>query len=107
MSTVSPSSGTARFLQNNGISATALAWPLDDKKPNIADALRNHEVDLVINIPKNNRETELKNDFIIRRMSVDLGIPLITNIKIAKQFTDSLEWYKTRGLEVKSREEYR
>ena len=29
------------------------------------------------------------------------------NIKIAKQFTDSLEWYKTRGLEVKSREEYR
>jgi len=101
------SSGTARFLQNNGISATALAWPLDDKKPNIADALRNHEVDLVINIPKNNRETELKNDFIIRRMSVDHGIPLITNIKIAKQFTDSLEWYKTRGLEVKSREEYR
>ena len=101
------SSGTARFLQNNDIQATALAWPLDDKKPNIADAIRNHEVDLVINIPKNNRETELKNDFIIRRMTVDYDIPLITNIKIAKQFTDSLEWYKTRGLEVKSREEYR
>ncbi len=101
------SSGTARFLQNNGIEATALAWPLDDKKPNIADAIRDREVDLVINIPKNNRETELKNDFIIRRMTVDYDIPLITNIKIAKQFTDSLEWYKTRGLEVKSREEYR
>ena len=43
----------------------------------------------------------------IRRLTVDYGIPLITNIKIAKQFTDSLEWYKTRGLEVKSREEYR
>ncbi len=101
------SSGTARFLQNNGIEATALAWPLEDKKPNIADAIKKGEVDLVINIPKNNRETELKNDFIIRRMTVDYGIPLITNIKIAKQFTDALEWYKTRGLEVKSREEYR
>ncbi len=101
------SGGTARFLNTNGVEATALAWPLEDKKPNIADALRNREVDLVINIPKNNRETELKNDYIIRRLSVDCGIPLITNIKIAKQFTDALEWYKTRGLETKSREEYR
>jgi len=101
------SSGTARFLQNNDIPAKALAWPLEDKKPNIADALRSREIGLVINIPKNNRETELKNDYIIRRMAVDLDIPLITNIKIAKQFTDSLEWYKSRGLEIKSREEYR
>lgn len=101
------SGGTARFLQNNGIECESLAWPLEEKKPNIEDALRAREVDLVINIPKNNRETELKNDYIIRRLSVDQGIPLITNIKIAKQFIDSLEWYKTRGLEVKSREEYK
>jgi len=101
------SSGTARFLQNNDIPAAALAWPLEDKKPNIADALKNREIDLVINIPKNNRETELKNDYIIRRMAVDCDIPLITNIKIAKQFTDALEWYKSRGLEIKSREEYK
>jgi carbamoyl-phosphate synthase large subunit len=100
------SSGTARFLQNHEIPVTALAWPLEDKKPNIADALRNHEIDLVINIPKNNRETELKNDYSIRRISIDYDIPLITNIKIAKQFTDALEWYKTRGLEVKSAEDY-
>ena len=105
--TLVASSGTARFLQNNDIEATALAWPLEDKKPNIADALREHEIDLVINIPKNNRETELRNDYSIRRMTIDYDIPLITNIKIAKQFTDSLEWYKTRGLEVKSREEYK
>lgn len=100
------SGGTARFLNNNGVDAIPLAWPLEDKRPNIADALRSGEVDLIINIPKNNRETELKNDFIIRRMAIDLDIPLITNIKIAKQFTDALEWYKTRGLETKSREDY-
>ena len=105
--TLVASSGTARFLQNHDIPAEALAWPLEDKKPNIADALREHEVDLVINIPKNNRETELKNDYSIRRMTIDYDIPLITNIKIAKQFTDALEWYKTRGLDVKSREEYK
>ncbi len=101
------SGGTARFLKNNGIYAQPLAWPLENKKPNIEDALRSGDIDLVINIPKNNREVELKNDAIIRSLAVDLDIPLITNIKIAKQFIDSLEWYKNRGLEVKSREEYR
>jgi len=100
------SGGTARFLQNHGIEAESLPWPLEDKHPNIADELQAGLIDLVINIPKNNRESELRNDYSIRRLSVDLGIPLITNIKIAKQFIDSLEWYKTRGLEVKSREEY-
>ncbi|ULQ58778.1 carbamoyl-phosphate synthase (glutamine-hydrolyzing) large subunit [Brucepastera parasyntrophica] len=101
------SSGTARFLHANGIEAEILAWPLDDKKPNIADAIKTHDIDLVINIPKNNREIELKNDYIIRRMSIDYSIPLITNIKVAKQYTDALEWYKTHGFEIKSREEYR
>jgi len=101
------SSGTARFLQNKGIPATSLPWPLEERHPNIADVLLSGEVDLVINIPKNNRETELKNDFSIRNLAVELGIPLITNIKIAKQFTDALEWYKTRGLEAKSYEDYR
>lgn len=100
------SAGTARFLQNNGIASETLAWPLENKKPNIADALRSGEIDLVINIPKNNRETELKNDYSVRRLAIDCGIPLITNIKLAKQFTDSLEWYKSHGLEIKSREEY-
>ncbi len=100
------SAGTARFLQNNGITAETLAWPLENKKPNIAEALRSGDIDLVINIPKNNRETELKNDYSVRRLAIDYNIPLITNIKLAKQFTDSLEWYKTHGLEVKSREEY-
>lgn len=100
------SAGTARFLQNNGIAAETLAWPLENRKPNIAEALKSGDIDLVINIPKNNRETELKNDYIVRRLAIDCGIPLITNIKLAKQFTDSLEWYKSHGLEIKSREEY-
>jgi len=100
------SSGTARFLAGNGIEAQPLAWPLEEKKPNMADLIRRGEIDLVINIPKNNRESELKNDFSVRALAIEYRIPLITNIKIAKQCTDSLEWYFARGLEAKSREEY-
>ena len=62
---------------------------------------------MIINVPKNNRETELKNDYLIRRMAVDFDIPLFTNIKVARQFTDALAYQKKNGLEIKAWEEYR
>ncbi|MDR3146093.1 MAG: carbamoyl-phosphate synthase large subunit, partial [Treponema sp.] len=74
------SRGTAKFLSANGVPTAALNWPLESKDPNIAGYIKNREVDMIINIPKNNRETELKNDYIIRRMAVDFDIPLFTNI---------------------------
>jgi len=61
----------------------------------------------VINIPKNNEERELKNDYLIRRAAVDFNIPLFTNIKVAKQFIDALESHKAKGFEIKAWEEYR
>ena len=62
---------------------------------------------MIINIPKNNRETELKNDYLIRRLAVDFDIPLFTNIKVAKEFIDAIKWERERGVEIKSWEEYR
>jgi len=43
--------------------------------------MHGREFDLVINIPKNNLKRELQNDYLIRRLAVDLNIPLFTNIK--------------------------
>ncbi len=100
------SRGTAAFLADNGIPTTALHWPLDRREPNIATMLREREFDLVINIPKNNRETELRNDYLIRRMAIDFDIPLNTDIKVAKQFAESLIHFRERGLEIKPWEEY-
>ena len=100
------SRGTAKFLARNGVQARALNWPLESKEPNIASFIKNREVDMIINIPKNNRETELKNDYIIRRMAVDFDIPLFTNIKVARQFIDALADFREKGLEIKAWEEY-
>ena len=100
------SRGTARFLASNGVPATALNWPLESKEPNIAGYIRRREVDLIINVPKNNRETELRNDYLIRRMAVDFDIPLFTNIKVAREFIDALAATGKTGLEVKAWEEY-
>lgn len=101
------SRGTAKFLTNEGVPTTALNWPLESKEPNMATMIKRREVDMVINVPKNNRETELKNDYLIRRMAIDFDVPLFTNIKVAKQFTDALADKREQGLEIRSWEEYR
>ncbi|MDR2070147.1 MAG: carbamoyl-phosphate synthase (glutamine-hydrolyzing) large subunit [Treponema sp.] len=103
------SRGTAKFLAANGLPVTALNWPLESKEPNISGFIKRREVDMIINIPKNNRETELKNDYIIRRMAVDFDIPLFTNIKVAREFIDALAYERDRcgGLEIKAWEDYR
>jgi carbamoyl-phosphate synthase large subunit len=101
------SGGTAKFLAANGVPCVRLHWPLEKTEPNIATMLRNREFDLVINIPKNNKALELKNDYLIRRAAIDFNIPLFTNIKVARQFIDALETQKTKGFEIKAWEEYR
>jgi carbamoyl-phosphate synthase large subunit len=103
------SRGSAKFLAANGIPVRALNWPLESKEPNIASFIKKREVDIIINIPKNNRETELKNDYLIRRLAVDFDIPLFTNIKVARQFIDALESRhkkEKKTLEIKAWEEY-
>jgi carbamoyl-phosphate synthase large subunit len=89
------------------MAVTPLHWPLESKAPNIADFIKRREIDMIINVPKNNRETELKNNYLIRRMAVDFDIPLFTNIKVAKEFIDALAYQREKGLEIKAWEEYR
>jgi carbamoyl-phosphate synthase large subunit len=101
------SKGTAKFLVDNGVPATPLHWPLEKTEPNIATMLRERKFDLVINIPKNNGEKELRNDYIIRRMAIDFDLPLVTDIKVARRLTEALAQNRERGLEVKAWEEYR
>jgi carbamoyl-phosphate synthase large subunit len=43
-------------------------------------------IDLVINIPKDNSQSELFNDYTIRRNAIDCNIPLITNARLASAF---------------------
>ncbi|MDR1786853.1 MAG: carbamoyl-phosphate synthase large subunit [Treponema sp.] len=100
------SKGTAAFLAKHGIPVTPLYWPLDAKEPNIEGFIKRREAELIINIPKDNRDKELKNNYLIRRMAIDFDIPLFTNIKVARAFIDALADYRPRGRELRSWEEY-
>jgi len=101
------SHGTAKFLKDFGIEATALNWPLQPGEPNILTMMKRREFDLVINIPKNNRRRELQNDYLIRRLAIDLNIPLFTNVKTARQYIESLSYTRRNGIEIKAWQEYR
>jgi len=99
-------SGTASFMEGAGISVTPVHWPLEGKSPNAVELLRNGEVDLVVNIPKDASEEELENDYMIRRAAVDHGIPLITNIQLAQRLASALCHKTLERLEIRSWDEY-
>ena len=98
--------GTQQFLELNGIPATALHWPDEDKKPNVLDYLRSRTIDLVINIPKDLSKTELSNDYMIRRSAVDFNIPLITNARLASAFIIAFCKLKMEDIAIRSWDEY-
>ena len=63
-------------------------------------------MDLVINIPKNYQETELSNDYHIRRRAVDFGIPLLTNIQVANRLAEALSKKNLDDLRIKELQAY-
>jgi carbamoyl-phosphate synthase large subunit len=98
--------GTASFMAEAGVEVTPVAWPLEDASPNALELLREGGVDLVVNIPKDASDEELRNDYMIRRAAVDHGIPLVTNIQLAQRLAGALCHKKLESLEIRSWSEY-
>ncbi|MBP1530890.1 MAG: carbamoyl-phosphate synthase (glutamine-hydrolyzing) large subunit [Bacteroidaceae bacterium] len=100
--------GTSRFLTEQGIPNTLVHWPSDaDQQPQALDLLHKHEIDLVVNIPKDLSAGELTNGYKIRRTAVDLNIPLLTNSRLAAAFITAFCTIKPEDLAIKSWEEYK
>ena len=98
--------GTQQFFAENGIPSTLVHWPDVPESPNAYELLKERKIDLVINIPKNLSESELQNDYTIRRAAVDFNIPLITNARLASAFIYAFTRYTLDDLSIKSWGEY-
>ncbi len=98
--------GTAHFLTDNDIESTILYWPDTKQQPNTMDYIKEHKIDLIINIPKNLSQDELYNDYHIRRAAVDHNIPLITNARLASAFIIAFCKYSMDDITIKSWDEY-
>ena len=97
--TLHGTAGTAEFLERQGVPCKPVAWPLDEVEHDAVELIRERRVDLVINIPKSLADTELDNDYLIRRHAVDFGIPLVTNLQAANLLVSSMERFEHEELE--------
>ena len=99
--------GTSRYLTENGVENTMVHWPSEvGQQPQAIDLLRNKEIDLVVNVPKNLSTGELSNGYKIRRAAIDLNIPLITNARLASAFINAFCTLKLDDLDIKCWQEY-
>ena len=99
--------GTSRYLTENGVDNTTVYWPSEDRQPQALDMLHNHEIDMVVNIPKNLSAGELTNGYKIRRAAIDLNVPLITNSRLASAFISAFCNMPIEGIAIKSWSEYK
>jgi carbamoyl-phosphate synthase large subunit len=96
---------TAEEFSKNGIECRILYKVSEKKKPNIMDYLQNREIRLVINIPSHEGDPAshriLKDEYLIRRKAAEFGIPIVTNLELARALTKALVRHNAR-LESKS-----
>ena len=104
--TILATKGTAKFLNDNGIAAQAVAWPDETEHPNCLDHIKDKEVELVINIPKNLSTKELYNDYTIRRTAIDFNVPLITNARLGAAFLYAIDRKELDDLTISAWSEY-
>ena len=97
--------GSSKFLTENGIENTRVLWPSEEEEggaPKALEMLHNHEIDMVVNIPKNLTSSELSNGYKIRRAAIDLNVPLITNSRLASAFIYAFCTTKLEDIDIKA-----
>lgn len=95
--------GTTKFLQSNGINATSI-FKVNEGRPNIVDAIKNGEVQMVINTPLG--EESRYDEYSIGWAAIQQKIAFITTLSAAATAVKGIERIKQRKLNVKSIQEY-
>ena len=105
--------GTYKYFIENSIPCERVLWPSECENPVFKgrftpaiDLIRNKEVEMVINIPKNFTGEELSNGYHIRRAAIDFNIPLFTNARLAIAFIRAFCSMSLDDIQIKSWDEY-
>ena len=95
--------GTSRFLRQQGIE-TAEIFKLKQGRPNIIDAIKNSEIQLIINTPRGKSSHE--DDSYIRQAAINYKIPFITTPAAALAAAKGIAARKKGEALVKSLQSY-
>ena len=78
------------YAEEQGLPVTLLHYPDSGNEPCIDDYIERRELEMVLMFSNQFSERTVSN-YAIRRLAVDYGVPLITNVQVAKLFAESLE----------------
>ena len=78
--------GTAKALRDNGIEVETVNR-VEEARPNILDAIRNKQVDMVINTPTKGNDSK-RDGFKIRRTAIEFSTEVMTSLDTLKAMVD-------------------
>lgn len=95
--------GTRRVLKEHGLDVE-LILKLHEGRPNVLDAIKNQQIQLIINTPSGEEaQTDAR---LIRRTALGYKIPIITTIAGAKATAAAIRSLQATSLEVKAIQDY-
>jgi carbamoyl-phosphate synthase large subunit len=95
--------GTADLLSASGL-AVERVLKVHEGRPNVVDAMRNRQVDLVVNTPIG--PASAIDDAYIRQTALRLGIPFVTALPAAEAAVAAIQALRERKLTVRSLQEW-
>ena len=97
--------GTAEALRAIGIPCTSLAKQPDEGETAMG-AIDEGRVDLVINVPREYDHLGRPDGYLIRRRAVDAGIPLLTDLQLARAVIEAMRSRRIEDLRTLAYDEY-
>ena len=97
--------GTSKYLEDHGIENTRVYKNTEDLEPNAQNLMRNGDINLVINTPREHSGA-IRDGHAMRRMAVELEIPYITTMNGAEMAVGAMAVELKGETGVKSMQEY-
>jgi carbamoyl-phosphate synthase large subunit len=97
--------GTGEMLTEIGIEYKVVEKQADEW-PSAIDLIERGDVDLVINIPREYDAAGRPDGVLIRRAAVDAGVPLLTDLQLARAVIEALRRKKSSDLQILAWEDF-
>jgi carbamoyl-phosphate synthase large subunit len=94
---------TQALLKDKGIDSTPIK-KLHEGRPNISDAIKNRQIDLIINTPIG--RMSVYDDSYIRMLAIQYKIPYVTTMAAARATVEGIEAVQSKQAQPKSLQEY-
>ncbi|MFO7876083.1 MAG: ATP-grasp domain-containing protein [Desulfovermiculus sp.] len=95
--------GTTRFLHDHGLESEPIL-KLHQGRPNIVDAIKNGEIQLIVNTPAG--KLSVTDDSYIRKSAIQHNVPYITTVAAAVAAAEGIKAKRNQQDTIKSLQEY-